>query len=76
MRNGIIETAEDMQKIKQIENLQKKLDIATNALKEIENNAIRKDIKTITVLCVNNWLSAHKALKEIDLVGTSGKEEV
>jgi hypothetical protein len=74
MKNGIIETAEDMQKIKQIEKLQKKLDIATKALKEIEKNAIRKDIKTITVVCINDWLYAHKALKEIDLVGKLVKE--
>lgn len=39
MRNGIIETAEDMQKIKQIELLQKKLDIAVKALEEIERES-------------------------------------
>jgi hypothetical protein len=60
----------------QIKRLQEQLCIATKALEEIEKNATRKDIQTITVLCVNNWLLAHKALKEIDLVGISRKEEV
>lgn len=44
----------------------RKLDIAIKALKDIEENGTIKDIKTITVLCVNNWLLAHKALKEME----------
>lgn len=43
MRNGIIETAEDMQKIKQIEHLEKKLDIAVKALERIEDLASDND---------------------------------
>ena len=59
MRNGIIETAEDMQKIKQIELLQKKLDIAVKAL-----NFYKKDV------CGEPYISkiATEALREIDLV--------
>lgn len=64
MRNGIIETAEDMQKIRQICQLQKKLDIATKALKDCYN-----DIKYWAVLTHRNQriLSVIKqALKEME----------
>lgn len=67
-------TNQNTRLLDEIELLQKKLDIAVKALEEIEKNATRKDIQTITALCLNNWLWAHKALKEIDLVGTSAKE--
>jgi len=53
------------QKITQLE---KKLAIAIEALKEIEKNGTRNDIQTITNLCVQNWLQAHKALKEMEEV--------
>lgn len=46
--------------------LQKKLDIATNALKEYEI--------TETHDWIDSRIVAHKALKEIDEVGTSVKE--
>lgn len=62
MKNGIIETAEDMQKIRNIEQLQKKLDIAVKAL-----YFYKKDV------CGEPYISriATETLKEIDLVGTS-----
>ena len=47
---------------------EKKLAIAIEALKEIEKNGTRNDIQTITNLCVQNWLQAHKALKEMEEV--------
>lgn len=67
MKDGIIETAEDMQKIRKIEQLQKKLDIAVKAL-----DFYKKDV------CGEPYISriATETLKEIDLVGTSAKEEV
>lgn len=62
MKDGIIETAEDMQKIRKIEQLQKKLDIAVKAL-----DFYKKDV------CGEPYISriATETLKEIDLVGTS-----
>lgn len=56
MRNGMIETAEDMQKIKQIEQLQKKLDIAVKALKELKPQLESED----------DWLIVARALREIE----------
>ena len=47
------------------ERLQKQLEIADTALAEIEKNGTNPEIKTITALCVNNFLLAHKARKEI-----------
>lgn len=52
----------------QNELLQKKLDIATKALKKIIRDY---EINGIGYLCVTR---AKEALKEIDLVGTSAKE--
>ena len=52
--------------LEEIERLQKQLDIAVKALEEIEKNGTNPDIKTITVLCVNNFLLAHKARIEIE----------
>ena len=46
--------------------LKKKLAIAIEALKEIEKNVYKKDVKTITTLVINDWLWAHKALKEME----------
>ena len=53
---------------KEYQLLKKKLDIAVEALKAIEKSQTDKSIQTITVLCVNNFLWAHKALKEIEEV--------
>lgn len=47
------------------ERLEKQLNVAKEALEEIEKNGTDSAIQTITTLCVNNWLLAHKALKEI-----------
>lgn len=47
------------------ERLEKQLSVAKEALEEIEKNGTDSAIQTITTLCVNNWLWAHKALKEI-----------
>lgn len=47
---------------------EKKLAIAIEALKEIEKNVYKKDVKTITTLVINDWLWAHKALKEMEEV--------
>ena len=46
---------------------EKKLAIAIEALKEIEKNVYKKDVKTITTLVINDWLWAHKALKEMEV---------
>lgn len=51
---------------KEYQMLKKKLAIAIEALKEIEKNGTRNDIQTITNLCIQNWLQAHKALKEME----------
>ena len=48
------------------ERLEKQLSVAKEALKGIEKNGTDSAIQTITTLCVNNWLWAHKALKEIE----------
>ena len=47
------------------ERLEKQLSVAKEALEGIEKNGADSNIQTITTLCVNNWLWAHKALKEI-----------
>ena len=52
--------------VEKCERLQKQFDIAEMALKEIEKSGTNPEIKTITTLCVNNFLLAHKALKEIE----------
>lgn len=52
--------------IEELERTKKQLDIANKALAEIEKNGTNPEIKTITVLCVNNFLLAHKARKEIE----------
>lgn len=65
MKDVIIETAEDIQKIRKIEQLQKKLDIATKALEELKPRLESED----------DWLIVARALNEIDLVGISAKEE-
>ena len=81
MRNGIIETAEDMQKIKQIYQLQNLLEvsekehyktlqqlaIATKALREYADPQIWE----MDGFCYKDRCIAEQALKEIDLVGTS-----
>ena len=83
MRNRIIETAEDMQKIRQIEQLQKKLDIAVKALKEYAEEGNWDDIRSYNFSIDDTYFvekaefrekgyePAKKALKEIDLVGIS-----
>ena len=48
------------------ERLEKQLSVAKEALEGIEKNGTDSAIQTITTLCVNNWLWAHKALKEIE----------
>ena len=80
MRNGIIETAEDMQKIRQIERLQKKLDIAVKALKEYADEGSWCDclswngwMEDSEVVCggqfgENGFEPAQKALKEMEEV--------
>lgn len=65
MKDVIIETAEDIQKIRKIEQLQKKLDIATKALEELKPRLESED----------DWLIVARALNEIDLAGISAKEE-
>lgn len=52
--------------IEELERTKKQLEIADKALEEIEKNGTNPEIKTITVLCVNNFLLAHKARKEIE----------
>lgn len=52
--------------IDELERTKKQLEIADKALAEIEKNGTNPEIKTITVLCVNNFLLAHKARKEIE----------
>lgn len=54
-----------IQAIDRIERLEKQLSVAKEALEGIEKNGTDSAIQTITTLCVNNWLWAHKALKEI-----------
>lgn len=51
---------------KELERTKKQLEIADIALAEIEKNGTNPEIKTITALCVNNFLLAHKARKEIE----------
>lgn len=52
--------------LEKCERMQKQLDIAKTALKEIEKSGTDPEIKTITTLCVNNFLLAHKALQQIE----------
>ena len=52
--------------IEELERTKKKLVIAEIALKEIEKSGTNPEIMTVTTLCVNNFLLAHKALKEIE----------
>ena len=61
--------------IEELERTKKQLDIANKALEEIEKNGTNSDIKTITVLCVNNFLLAHKARIEIEALNEIHKQE-
>ena len=62
--------------LKEIE-LEKKLEIATKALKEYTINKWNFEDEYYNYpLCSGGWCHAEQALKEIDSVGTSAKEEV
>ena len=50
------------------ERLQKKLDIAVEALKAIAQNSPDKNIQEIGILCINNYYSAQKTLQKIEEV--------
>jgi len=52
--------------LEKCELLEKQLSVAMEALEEIEKNGVDNAVQTITTLCINNWLCAHKALKEIE----------
>ena len=60
----------------QNEQLQKKLDVAVKALKAYTKiNWAYEDVYNNYSLGSGGWCHAEEALKEIDLVGTSAKEE-